>query len=260
MLSGRELNDEVAERYSRWLAAQQHSPITRRQYARTVGNFCSFLGSTPVTTCTPFEIQEYLVKVTEKRPAEAALRSELHALRIFYDFLAMGKLVIWAPPRMLKLRSKPTRIPAVLTEKQVSRLMEVARNAHERAMLEVLYGTGCRTGEIRSMKVQDVDFTAQRIRVRGKTGTRFVHFVTETGGSLRKYIGNRKTGYLFIEMRGTQNLRPYRIKGGAWRCRWKRYDSQGNGFKIADDYVGVTAQLSYRGAVAHFANMQRRLN
>jgi integrase/recombinase XerC len=255
MLSGRELNAEIAERYSRWLAAQRYSRITLRMYARTVSKFCSFLDSTPVTNCTPFEIQEYLVKVSKTQPAESSLHAELHALRIFYDFLAMGNLVIWAPPRMVKLRPKPRRVPIVLTEKQVSRLMGATRNVHERALLEVFYGTGCRTGEIRSMKVQDVDFTAKRIRVRGKTGTRFVHFLDETGNALRKYIKRRETGYLFIEAIRTQRLRPRRTSGGAWRCRWKRYDSQGNGFKIADEYIGTAAQLSYRHAVAHFSKI-----
>jgi site-specific recombinase XerD len=103
------------------------------------------------------------------------------------------------------------------------------------------------------MKVQDVDFTAKRIRVRGKTGTRFVHFLNETGNALRKYIKKRKIGYLFIEVKKTQKLRPRRTPGGAWRCRWKRYDSRGRGFKIADEYVGTAAQLSYRHAVTHFA-------
>jgi integrase/recombinase XerC len=255
MLSGRTLNEELAKRYSRWLAAQRYSPITRRMYARSVSNFCTFLASTPVTSCTPFEIQEYLVKVAKERTSESALHNELYALRIFYDFLTMGKLMIWAPPRMLRLRPKARRVPVVLTEKQVSHLMGAARNVHERAMLEVLYGTGCRTGELRSMKVQDVDFTAKRIRVRGKAGVRFVHFVKETGNALRKYIRSRKTGYLFIEVKRTQRLRPRRISGGAWRCRWKRYDSQGNGFKIADEYISTAAQLSYRHALAHFSKL-----
>lgn len=137
-------------------------------------------------------------------------------LNIFYDFLALG---------------------------------------NQRATVEVFYGTGCRTGEIRTMKVQDVDFAARRIRVRGKSGTRFVQFPAETGSVLRRYIGTRKTGFLFIEMKKTQKLRPRQSPGGGWRCRWKRYDHQGNGFVIADAYIGTGAQLSYRGAVAHFATL-----
>lgn len=105
------------------------------------------------------------------------------------------------------------------------------------------------------MKVQDVDFAARRIRVRGKSGTRFVQFPAETGSVLRRYIGTRETGFLFIEMKKTQKLRPRQSPGGGWRCRWKRYDHQGNGFVIADAYIGTGAQLSYRGAVAHFATL-----
>src|SRR5262249_438455 len=149
---------------------------------------------------------------------------ECHALRIFYDFLAMGNLVIWSPPRMIKLRTPPPYVPNVLTERQVSRLMRAARNPHERAILEVIYGTGCRTGEILSMRVEDVDFRAKRIRVTGKTGERFVYFTGQTAQALHKYIGKRTAGYLFVKSYGFQRIRPRASACGAWRFRWKRYD------------------------------------
>lgn len=142
MISAKAFNVEIATRYARWLTAQRYSPITQGLYGRCVRNFCGFLGDVRATDCTPFEVQEYLVQVTRRRPAESSLNNELYALRIFYDFLALGQLVIWSPPRLLKGRAQRKRVPRSLSETQVNRLLGAARNTRERAILEVLYGTG----------------------------------------------------------------------------------------------------------------------
>jgi site-specific recombinase XerD len=255
MLSGKAFNAEISARYSRWLAAQRYSPITQGIYCRCVRNFCSFLGSLRATECTPFEIQEYLVQLTQRRPAESALNAELYALRIFYDFLTMGQLVIWSPPRLLKGRANRKRVPRNLSESQVRSLLGAARNVRERAILQVLYGTGCRTGELRSMKVEDVDMVARRIRVRGKMGTRFVHFVSQVGATLRTYIGDRQTGYLFVDGKPPQRVRPRRDHEAGWGCTWKEYREDGKGFKSVRKYIGTSNKLSYREAVNRFSKM-----
>jgi integrase/recombinase XerC len=253
MRSGLQLNSELAERYSRWLTIQRYSPITCRLYRNAVSRFCRFLGPTSALRCTPREIQNYLIHFAGQKPRDRALQGECYALRIFYDFLAMGNLVIWSPPRMVKLRTPRRHIPNVLTENQISRLMRAARNPQERAILEVIYGTGCRTGEILSMRVENVDFRARRIRVSGKTGTRFVHFTTQAAHALHKYIGNRRDGFLFVKNYGFQRIRPRRSACGAWRFRWKRYDPSGNGFVIADEYCGGRAARTYSEAVVYFS-------
>jgi site-specific recombinase XerD len=255
MLSGKAFNVEIAARYSRWLAAQRYSPITQGIYCRCVRNFCIFLGDLRATECTPFEIQEYLVQITQRRPAESVLNAELYALRVFYDFLALGHLIIWSPPRLLKGRALRKRVPRNLSETQMRRLLSAAKNMRERAILEVLYGTGCRTGELRSIKVEDVDLFARRIRVKGKTGTRYVHFVRKVATTLRKYIGGRKVGYLFVDGKPSQRLRPRRDHNYGWTCRWREYDPSGKGFKAVSRYIRKSEELTYREAVIHFSKM-----
>jgi site-specific recombinase XerD len=143
----------------------------------------------------------------------------------------------------------------VLTQRQVNRFMRAARSADERALLEVLYGTGARVGEITSMRVEDVDFKERRIRVKGKTGIRFVQFLKQTGDALSRYIGTRRKGYVFVDSKPLQRLLPVRIKGGAWRCRWREYDSRGAGFEIVEAYVRAIEKLTYHQAVAHFSKL-----
>jgi site-specific recombinase XerD len=194
-----------------------------------------------------------LVKVAERRPVESALNHELYALRIFYDFLALGQLIVWSPPRMLKGRAIKY-VPRTLSETQVGELLRATKNIRERAIVEVLYGTGCRTGELRSMKVEDVDFDAQRIRVRGKMGTRHVRFTHAVAKTLRKYIGVRRTGFLFVDGKPLQQLRPNRGRWGGWECRWREYDENG-GSRLCCKTAGKRLGLSYVEARRYFGKL-----
>jgi site-specific recombinase XerD len=253
MPSGQQFNSELASRYSRWLVAQRYSPITRAIYGRCVRNFCAFLGNHRATKCTPVHLQEYLIKVAERRPAESSLNNELYSLRIFYDFLTLGQLVVWSPPRMLKGRTVKY-VPKMLSEAQVRNLLSATKDLRERAIVEVLYVTGCRTGELRSMKVADVDFDARRIRVRGKRGTRYVRFTRTVSNTLRRYIGDRMAGFLFVDGKPLQQLRPRRGSSGNWQCCWKEYDEVGN-FRVINKTARKRLRLRYIEARRHFAEL-----
>jgi site-specific recombinase XerD len=251
------LNQNLAERFGRWLLVQRYSPITRRLYATTVGSFSGYLGRRLVTTTTHLDVQNFLAERAERGASPRTLRNDLYSLRIFFDFLNLGGLVKWVPPRMVQASPLEPYVPEVLTQKQVNSLLHAARTTHERALLEVLYGTGCRTGELRLMRVQDIDFHERRIRVRGKSGTRFVMFTGPVSRALQNYLAGRKAGYVFIEARPLQNLCPKHAPSGGWRCRWKKYDEKGNRIGFGNGFIRATAKMNYQQALGYFSRLAR---
>ena len=257
MFSGLELNKELARRYERWLIAQHYSESTRVVYTRSVRHFSEFMGRTAVTRATHFDIREYLVEAAQKGYVPFTLKHELHALRVFFDFLNMGGLVRWVAPRLVRIRHAGSRVPRVLTETQIRKLLEATRNKREHALIEVFYGTGCRTGELTTMKVEDVDFTAKRIRVMGKSGTRFIVFGGPASKALRSYLGKRQSGFLFTDGKPFQRLRVYASSFGGWRCRWKEYDEKGKVATIRNGFVGHKKHRTYAEALARFREMTR---
>ena len=154
-----------------------------------------------VTSANHFDVREFLVLASQKGHVTCTLKHELHVLRIFFDFLNMGGLVPWVAPRFVKIRSPHPRMPRVLSEAQVRSLLEAANNVRERALVEVLYGTGARPGEISTMRVEDIDFSAGRIRVTGKGGTRFILLGKPASKAIRQYLSGRRRGFLFAEGR-----------------------------------------------------------
>ena len=168
MLSGAALNEELAARYARWLIVQNYSAGTRDIYCRSVRHFTTFMGSTIVTQSGHFDVREFLAARAMTKPPSTNLRNELYALRVYFDFLNMGGLVKSVIPRFVNVRRHPPRNPLVLTEEQIHRLLAASKNPRERALIEILYGSGCRTGEARTMRVEDLDLAALRIRVTGR--------------------------------------------------------------------------------------------
>ena len=155
----------------------------------------------------------------------------------------------WSPPRFVRLRRLKRTVPRVLTEKQISLLLSGARDLHERTMIEVLYGTGARAGEVRSMRVEDVDLAARRIRVLGKCGYRYVLFPRAISCYLRRYIGKRRSGYLFVSRSLPRRVNLFRSPNGAWRSYFYRYDPELKRSQRVYWYVPKREGLTYDQAL-----------
>lgn len=257
MLTAQEFNAELQRRHSMWQEVQGFAAETRYTAAYAIKSFCRYLGSKPATRATHFDIQDHLYRLAKNGIAAATLATRLSSLRGFYDFLNMGGMVKWVPPRLVGIARKFPAPPRVLTEEQVFKLIATASTDHERALVEVLYGTGCRTGELASMKVEDVDFRAMRIKVIGKRGTRFVVFGPLVAKALRKYIGKRTCGYLFISSLPVAHLQIKQNQTGGWRCRWNVYDKVGNFKGYGRGRIDRRERLTYPQALARFRALTR---
>jgi site-specific recombinase XerD len=255
MTSPQDLNAELTARFARWLLVQKYTRSTWLRYSLTIRNFADFLNDKGLAQTTHFDVQEYLAHCARNGASARAMRYELCALRHFFDFLNLGGLIQWNPPRMVRLPKFQPKLPQVLTLRQTAMLLGAAKNAYERTLLEVFYGTGCRTNEVRTMKIKDVDFERRRIRVNGKRGHRYVLFPTRVAKTLRNYLGARRDGYVFVDSKPFQTLKPIRTSTGAWTCRWKIYSERGDWVGKRDCFVGVRKRMNYAAAKAHFARL-----
>lgn len=257
MNSNNTFAEELTKRYERWLLVQRYAPQTRYYYPRSVRKFTAFLHGKPVLKTTHLDVQEYLAQCAATGQSPKAVRGELYALRVFFDFLNLGGLVKWVPPRNVKLRRMPRRIPVFLKQTEIHKLFSVARTRHERALLEVLYGTGCRTGELCTMRVEDIDFDQHRIRVCGKSGDRMLMFTPVVARALRHYLAGRKAGYVFVDQKPLQRIRPQRTKYGQWQCHWKVYDEKGQHVMTKCGFIAAREKLNYRQAVLRFSDLAK---
>jgi integrase/recombinase XerC len=171
--------NEGIEKFESYLAAERGlSPNTVRAYMTDLAQFSAFLEARKGPTAEPgavelAEVRGFLRDQVKRGLIETSMLRKISALRAFFGFLLRAG-EIGADPTLLLLRPrKRRRIPPVITEESIGRMMEIPetenlRGYRDRAVLEFLYGTGTRLGEMVSLNVSDMVEADETLRVVGK--------------------------------------------------------------------------------------------
>jgi len=101
----------------------------------------------------------------------------LQRIRQFFDFLVEHGVLLRSPAAELRSPVSSTLPRRILSEREASRLMTAPsssswRGKRDRALLELLYGTGIRRGECVRLDVTDVDLQQGRLLIRNTKGKR----------------------------------------------------------------------------------------
>jgi site-specific recombinase XerD len=109
--------------------------------------------------------QAYLLRERKLEPRTVKLH--VSALRFFFVKTLKRRYLLDDMP----YPKVPRRLPTILTVEEVTRLIDGARTLTDRTMLMVLYSTGMRNAEMRSLHVRDIDSRSMLIHIqRGKGG------------------------------------------------------------------------------------------
>src|SRR5579863_5498340 len=210
MYSPPNFNLELTRRFMRWMEIQHYARGTKHQYQTILSAFRESLGEKLATHATHDDVLEFLTCEAIRGRSLRSLHNRLDSLRVFYDFLKLGGIEHRSPARTVRLRHVQRQIPRILSEQDVSRLIAHCRTPRDRVLIELLYATGCRLGEVAAIQLEHIDLDARTIRVKGKTGTRMVFFGNSARKAILDYSRGRREGFLFrIEyrvQRGTVGL------------------------------------------------------
>jgi site-specific recombinase XerD len=245
------LNLEMVERFRLWLVAQKYLDATRVRYYRLARKFCEHIQGQSLASVSPMDIGDVLTKTLPRRWSDSYISHAVCSLRSFFDFLYLGGVVETVAPRFLRLRGRARALPRALTEAQVKRVLREATNPRDRALVEFLYSTGCRVGQARMVRVEDIDFKRRTLQVVGKGRGRIVHLGAEAVKSLRAYLKERSAGYLFQDKRETQ--RGYiTFSKGAWVGHWKEYRCGSERARSRSKFLGSPSDVTYSQARRQF--------
>ena len=122
----------------------------------------------------------------------------LSTLSAFYRFLRAQKVMDSNPLETID-RPKVTRREIIyLKHREVLELLASIPNMRDRLLVRTIYATGVRVSELTGMRIEDIDFNQQTIRVTGKGGkVRVVFLDRGTLEMIHASLGDRKEGPLF---------------------------------------------------------------
>ena len=185
--------------FLRYLASDRnYSPHTVAAYANDLRQFHEFLGAgaDPAAVDRPL-IRRYLADLHDRSFAMPSIARKLATLKSFFRYLRKTGVVPGNPVASTVAPKLAKRLPQYLDEPSVTRLMEQPDRAttvgkRDAAILEVLYATGIRLGELLALRESDIDFPNETLKVRGKgSKDRIVPFGRKAATALRAYIAVR---------------------------------------------------------------------
>lgn len=175
---------QVLERFLTHLRVERDlSPHSLRAYAGDVRDLFRFLSPGGDPLAAPFRagaldragLRRFLARLKARGLAQTSIQRRLMGLRTFWRWLRQSNLVEDDPTRQVRSPPRPRRLPRVLREEEVDRLIgspderEEASPLRDRALLETLYGAGLRIAELAGMDLDDLIAGEHPVlRVRGK--------------------------------------------------------------------------------------------
>ncbi len=192
------------------------SEHTITSYGRDLRQFSSYIHALGITL-SAVQREDALMYIRhmnkEKRYQEATVNRKISCCRTFYAALVRQQTCASNPFALISVHSRKSHLPTVLSVGEVARLLSLPwgdfRSARDMLVFSLLYDTGCRIGELRSIKEQDIETDVLRIRVLGKgKKMRYVFYTKRTQSLLSSYLSMKHerfdTPYLIVSNSGKQ--------------------------------------------------------
>lgn len=183
------------------------SPHTLRNYASDLGQFRDFLCSiekrddVPVAGIDRLTIREWMASLHDDHKKTSVAR-KLASLRTFFQFLVREGVVDVNPAKLVATPKIERKLPNHLSMEDAVRFIETpdtndSLGRRDRAIIEFLYATGIRVGELVNINLKDIDFRERLVRVTGKRKKqRIVPFHEHALQALMHYLAETRPAFL----------------------------------------------------------------
>lgn len=183
------------------------SPRTLQYYEVTVQHLFAAV-NLPVRKMTTERMREYLSDYQQRRNCSKATIDNIRRnISSFFSWLEEEDHILKSPMRRIhKIKTKKT-VKEVISDEDIEKLRDSCTSLRDLAMIDLLYSTGIRVGELVRLNIEDVNFESRECVVFGKGDKeRRVYFDAKTKIHLKNYLESRRDSNhaLFVSL-----LAPY---------------------------------------------------
>ncbi|HET7712598.1 MAG TPA: tyrosine-type recombinase/integrase [Thermoanaerobaculia bacterium] len=228
------VQEAIAEFLQHGQTVRNLSDRTLRAYHSDLSQFTTHCPDASASEITPAHLESYLDKLGTEPYRDTSIRRKVAALKVFFRFLEEKGIVEESPARKLKIKQPiESRVPTVLSNREIRALLSApksqiselaavrdqspgARNRYfcairDDVILELLFSTGIRIGELVALDVTHVDAERRQIQITGRATRGRVIPLNHAGlvESLMQYLEfraerNVSTSALFVGRSGTR--------------------------------------------------------
>ena len=144
-------------------------------------------------------MREFLAqKVEYQQLSSSSLQRMLSSIRQFMKWAEQGQHLAFNPADDFQLKRKPRPLPGLVDIETINQILDQALPEKEveqqmwyrdKALLELLYASGLRLAEVQGLRIKDIDFNRQLLRITGKGNkTRVVPFGSKAKDAVMKWL------------------------------------------------------------------------
>jgi integrase/recombinase XerD len=138
-------------------------------------------------------IIDYLKLLKGKGYRSSSLARILASLRGFLGYLTAKGYLEQNPCLAIENPHRERKLPQILSAAEVASMIETARSPRDKAIIELLYGSGLRVSELTGLDLKDINFNQSYLRCIGKGNKERVVPVGEKAlNSLKTYLSSMK--------------------------------------------------------------------
>ena len=212
--------DVLYDEYLQWLTIEKgRSRATIEAYRRDLDGLASWMteSDTAIDALREDDLERYFNELRATKRASSTVARAVASVRGFFAYLVDEGYLEVDPSARLKGGRRGRTLPKPLAEEEIVRLLDsipstTVVDLRDRALLELLYGTGARVSEVVGLALEDLDFDEELVLLMGKGAKqRLVPMGATLKQALVDYLGPggrgsllamRKSSKVFLNKRG----------------------------------------------------------
>lgn len=182
---------------------KRYSPYTITSYKKDTYDYLEFLkkNNIDIKNSNYKIVEEYSKYLYKKKLSKRSIARKYSSIRTFYNYLEKKNILDNNIFNLLENPKKEEKLPRFINEYELDKMFEIPDNSpkgqRDRLILEILYGTGVRVSELVNIKINDIDFNNNSIKVRGKGNKdRYVFYGKYCKEAINNYIKNGRISLL----------------------------------------------------------------
>lgn len=170
------------------MTARNRGPASQKHHIRACKKFSAWLGRSP-DTATPDDVRDFQRHLADMKLSVITRNTTMTGLRFLF------RVTMRRPDLAAEIfhLNEPQKVPVILDQAEVRRLLLMTPKLRDRLMLSLGYGTGMRAGEVVKLRVKHIDSEQNIIRVEQGKGKkdRLVMLSPDMLASLREWWKER---------------------------------------------------------------------